>query len=218
MKMTKDRMTECEKNWGGETALLYNAEWVRRLDVLLAMRGYHDTLSSSDDFKVCAATPSRLSNKRLRKIQECFDGKYDIHAPYIRVTHAHALHGGWGNMPRAWCCPSKGYNQKDSMCPFCKEDYRNRFASDKLRYDGPADEVYWNGVPKADESLAKSWGDLNLVTVWHDFNDPATQEQSHDCAVFARRRCSLPQHANDAAGRQMGHLLHGSRGRAIRQG
>ena len=33
INMTKDRMTECEKNWGDG---LYNAEWVRRLDVLLA--------------------------------------------------------------------------------------------------------------------------------------------------------------------------------------
>lgn len=185
MKMTKDRMTECEKNWGGETALLYNAEWVRRLDVLLADERVSRYPVVKRRLQGMRRHAIKVEQQRLRKIQECFDGKYDIHAPYIRVTHAHALHGGWGNMPRAWCCPSKGYNQKDSMCPFCKEDYRNRFASDKLRYDGPADEVYWNGVPKADESLAKSWGDLNLVTVWHDFNDPATQEQSHDCAVFA---------------------------------
>jgi len=184
--MTKDEMTECEKKWGGEDSRLYNAEWVRRIDVLLADERVSQYPVVKRRLQGMRRHAIKVEQQRLDHIQQCLDGKYDIHAPYKSVTHAHGLYGGWGNIPRAWCCPSKGYNQTDSMCPFCKEDYRtDAFTSDKLRYDGPTDKVYWTGVPMADRSLAKSWGDLNLDTVWHDFNDPATQEQSHDCAVFA---------------------------------
>jgi len=178
-------MTECEKKWGGESTRLYNAEWVRRLDVLLADERVSRYPVVKRRLQGMRRHAIKVEQQRLDHIQQCLDGKYNIHAPWARIREAHALYGYYAKAPRAWCCPSKGYKQKDSMCPFCKEDYRtDYFTSDKLRYDGPADGKYWTGVKRADQSLAKSWGDLNLDTLYHDFNDPATQEQSHDCAVF----------------------------------
>lgn len=184
--MTKDEMNECEKKWGGEGTRLYNAEWVRRLDVLLADERVSQYPVVKRRLQGMRRHAIKVEQQRLRKIQECFDGKYNIHAPYERITHAHGLYGYFRTQPRAWCCPSKSPKQTDSMCPFCMEDFATEaFTSDKLRYDGLADGKYWTGVKRADRSLAKSWGDLNLNVNRYDFNDPATQEQSHDCAVFA---------------------------------
>jgi len=168
--MTEDRMTECEKKWGGEGSRLYNAEWVRRLDVLLADERVSRYPVVKRRLQGMRRHAIKVEQQRLTKIQECFDGKYNMHAPYERITHAHGLYGYFRTQARAWLCASKTFTQTDSMCPFCMEDFATEaFTSDKLRYDCPA----------------KSWGDLNLNVNRYDFNDPAIKEQSHDCAVFA---------------------------------
>ena len=171
--MTKDRMTECEKNWGDG---LYNAEWVRRLDVLLADERVSRYPVVKRRLQGMRRHAVKVEQERLIKIQECFDGKYNIHSPWTRIRHAHGLYGYFRTQPRALLCNSKNLRQTESMCPFCMEDFATEaFTSDKLRYDGPADEKYANGMPQADRSLAKSWGDLNLNVNRYYFNDPAIQ-------------------------------------------
>lgn len=180
--MTKT-MKEAEKNWGDG---LYNAEWVRRIDVLLADERVSRYPVVKRRLQGMRRHAIKVEAQRLDKIQQYFDGKYNMDDNWTRIRHAHGLYGHFRTQPKAWCCPSKSYKQTDSMCPFCMEDFATEsFTSDKLHYDGPADKKYWTGVPMADRSMAKSWGDLNLNVNRYDFNDPATQEQSHDCAVFA---------------------------------
>lgn len=163
-------MADCVEKWGGETARLYNAEWVRRIDVLLADERVSQYPAVKRRLQGMRRHAIKVEKQRLDKIQECFDGEYNMYAPYERITHAHGLYGRFRTQPRAWLCPSKTPKQTDSMCPFCMEDFATEgFTSDKLCYD----------------AFANSWGDLNLNVNRYDFNDPATQEQAHECAVFA---------------------------------
>ena len=79
--MTKDIMTDCEKKWGGEGSRLYNAEWVRRIDVLLADERVSQYPAVKRRLQGMRRHAIKVEKQRLEKIQECFDGKYNIHAP-----------------------------------------------------------------------------------------------------------------------------------------
>lgn len=168
-------MEDCMRRWGDGS---HNAEWIRRLDVVLADERVTNRPRVKRRLQGVRRHAVKAEEARLNHIELCIKGlpiptdvsswpRYGLDMP---VTHFRQTKAS----DRALLCKMSGKHWK-TCCPFCRDnELLFGWTREKLLFD------------REDKPKARAWSDLTKGGSHNaDFSDPETQEASHDCVAYA---------------------------------
>ena len=167
-------MEDCLKRWGDGSD---NAEWIRRLDVVLADERVTNRPRVKRRLQGVRRHAVKAEEARLNHIELCMKGlpiptdgsSWPKAGLDIPVTHFRA-----GRSGRALLCKTSGNHWK-TCCPFCRDDsLLAGWTREKLLFD------------REDKPKARAWSDLTKGGPHDaDFSDSETQEAAHGCVAYA---------------------------------
>ena len=167
-------MEDCLRRWGDGSD---NAEWIRRLDVVLADERVNNRPQVKRRLQGVRRHALKAEEARLKHIELCMkglpiptdDSSWPKAGLDIPVTHFRK-----GRSGRALLCKTSGDPWK-SCCPFCRDD--------ELLFGWTREKLLFDRV---DEPKARTWSDLTHGNPHNaDFSDPAIQEAAHGCVAYA---------------------------------